>query len=144
MQKLKTKAKLNAEFESESEFECKNQNYIEPERCIIVDSHFYTLLYIIIHYYTFTHGGYPLLYIQSWWLSTVIHHYPPSTPHYYPLCAWSFRQCMVDKTDVHFYPIIRNYPLLSTMICVDTVFGEHVAEWLRIIGKKKNPWAKQK
>ena len=30
---------------------------------------------------------------------------------------------MVDKTDVHFYPIIHHYPPLSTMICVDTVFG---------------------
>jgi hypothetical protein len=37
---------------------------------------------------------------------------------------------MVDKTDVHFYPIIHHYPPLSTMICVDTVFGVYLSKHL--------------
>jgi hypothetical protein len=35
---------------------------------------------------------------------------------------------MVDKTNVHFYPIIRHYPPLSTINCVDTVFGANMSE----------------
>jgi hypothetical protein len=61
MQQAKAKAKLNAEFESESEIEW----------WIIVDSHFYKLQYIIMHSYQFNHGVYPLL-------STTY-------PQYYPL-----------------------------------------------------------